>query len=203
MVMASRRDEVIELKKAGLSYAEIGRRLGISRERARQLATPEKPPSDVALTQRERQILAFIAQGYTTKGIAAALSIEPHTVNNQVWCMEKRLGAKNRVQLVTLLLPANSVASREITRQIIKGKPTSQKPDKLMLTTGGVAQLLGVHPNTVRHWSENGILKSYRIGPRGDRRFRWEDVDDFLKEGEIRKVLKREVSNARSKMSQV
>ena len=53
-----------------------------------------------------------------------------------------------------------------------------------MLTTGGVAQLLGAHPNTVRHWSENGILKSYRIGPRGDRRFRKEDMDDFLNAGE-------------------
>ena len=32
-----RRGEVVKLRKAGLTYAEIGRRLGISRERARQI----------------------------------------------------------------------------------------------------------------------------------------------------------------------
>lgn len=104
------RDEVVKLREAGLTYAEIGRRLGISRERARQILTP-KPP-----------------------------------------------------------------------------KPVPQKPNsdfKVMLATRDVAQLLRLHVNTVRHWSNQGILKSYRIGPRGDRRFRREDIDGFLKEGEI------------------
>ncbi|MBA7601438.1 hypothetical protein ES703_08511 [subsurface metagenome] len=78
--------------------------------------------------------------------------------------------------------------TREWARQIVKGKPIRQKPgldSKVMLTTGDVAQLLGLHPNTVRRWNKKGILKSYRISPRGDRRFRREDVDGFLKEGEI------------------
>jgi len=78
--------------------------------------------------------------------------------------------------------------SRERARQIVKGKPTPQKPalqSKVMLTPSDVAQLLGVHPNTVRRWSKKGILKSYRISPRGDRRFRRKDVDGFLKEREI------------------
>ncbi|MBA7678038.1 hypothetical protein ES703_86309 [subsurface metagenome] len=99
----SRRARVLELRKADLSYAEIGRRLGISRERARQIA---------------------------------------------------------------------------------QGNPSPRKPSGVMLTTTSVAQLLGVHPNTVRRWSETGILKSYRIGSRGDRRFLQGDVDDFLKPGE-------------------
>ncbi|GAJ17581.1 unnamed protein product, partial [marine sediment metagenome] len=37
-VAASKHDEVVKLRETGLSFAEIGRRLGISRERARQLA---------------------------------------------------------------------------------------------------------------------------------------------------------------------
>jgi excisionase family DNA binding protein len=105
--MVSRRDEIIELRKAGLTYAEIGRRFGITKERVRQILNP-KPP-----------------------------------------------------------------------------KPKSEKPalqSKLMLTTGDVGQLLGLHPNTVRRWSQKGILKVYHIGPRGDRRFRREDVDAFLGE---------------------
>ena len=78
--------------------------------------------------------------------------------------------------------------SRERARQIVKGQTTPQKPplhSKVMLTPSDVAQLLGVHRNTVRRWSKKGILKSYRISPRGDRRFRQEDVDGFLKAGEI------------------
>ena len=42
------------------------------------------------------------------------------------------------------------------------------------------AEQLGVHTNTVRRWSSRGLLKSYRIGPRGDRRFRQEDIDTFV-----------------------
>ena len=46
-----------------------------------------------------------------------------------------------------------------------------------MLTTSEVARILNVHINTVRRWSNQGALKSYRIGSRGDRRFRKGDVD--------------------------
>ena len=49
-----------------------------------------------------------------------------------------------------------------------------------LLTARQVARLLNVHVNTVRRWNDRGILKAYRIGPRGDRRFSREDVDMFL-----------------------
>jgi excisionase family DNA binding protein len=49
-----------------------------------------------------------------------------------------------------------------------------------MLTTSDVARLLNVHINTVRRWSNQGALKTYRIGARGDRRFRREDIANFL-----------------------
>jgi len=45
-----------------------------------------------------------------------------------------------------------------------------------LLTVGQVARILHIHPNTVRRWSNRGILKAYRISNRGDRRFRKEDV---------------------------
>jgi len=51
-----------------------------------------------------------------------------------------------------------------------------------MLTTSDVARLLNVHINTVRRWSNQGVIKAYRIGSRGDRRFRQEDVSSFLSE---------------------
>ena len=49
-----------------------------------------------------------------------------------------------------------------------------------LLTTSDVARLLNVHINTVRRWSNQGILVTYRIGSRGDRRFHREDITSFL-----------------------
>src|SRR5690348_5691445 len=40
--------------------------------------------------------------------------------------------------------------------------------------------MLGVHPNTVRAWSDAGRLRYYRINPRGDRRYRLGDLQRFL-----------------------
>jgi excisionase family DNA binding protein len=51
-----------------------------------------------------------------------------------------------------------------------------------MLTVREVARLLHVHPNTLRRWSNNGRIKAYRITPRGDRRYRREEIAHFLAE---------------------
>ena len=67
--------------------------------------------------------------------------------------------------------------------------------DKLgpMLTVREVSKLLHLHPNTVRRWSDRGIIKAYRITTRGDRRFRRVDIARLLAElqvynGDHRKV---------------
>ena len=49
-----------------------------------------------------------------------------------------------------------------------------------MLTVSEVARLLHVHPNTLRRWSNRGRIRSYRINPRGDRRYRLRDIEGFL-----------------------
>jgi excisionase family DNA binding protein len=49
-----------------------------------------------------------------------------------------------------------------------------------MLTVTEVANLLHVHPNTIRLWSKIGVLRSYRIGKRRDYRFLIADVETFL-----------------------
>jgi len=51
-----------------------------------------------------------------------------------------------------------------------------------MLTINDVSRALNLHVNTVRRWSNQGILKSYRIGFRGDHRFEREEITRFLKQ---------------------
>ena len=52
-----------------------------------------------------------------------------------------------------------------------------------MLTVHDVARLLKVHPNSVRRWANQGLLRTFRIGKRGDRRFKPGDIARFLEVG--------------------
>lgn len=67
-------------------------------------------------------------------------------------------------------------------RELKYGKETMESNSNIapMLTTSDVARILNIHINTVRRWSNQGRLKAYRIGSRGDRRFQQEDIASFL-----------------------
>jgi diguanylate cyclase (GGDEF)-like protein/excisionase family DNA binding protein len=54
------------------------------------------------------------------------------------------------------------------------------RPADATLSVTKAARMLGVHPNTVRAWSDAGRLRYYRINPRGDRRYRPIDLQRFL-----------------------
>jgi len=45
---------------------------------------------------------------------------------------------------------------------------------------GEASKILHVHPNTLRKWSDRGLIPSYRIGQRRDRRFSLADLVAFL-----------------------
>ncbi len=62
-----------------------------------------------------------------------------------------------------------------------------------LLSVAQAAAMLGVHPNTIRSWTDAGRLTAYRINARGDRRFRRDDVERLLVEDGSAGVL-----NARS-----
>lgn len=74
--------------------------------------------------------------------------------------------------------------SGERIRQILLGNNNHHKEQKTItenipLKTSDVARLLNIHTNTVRRWANSGLLKTYRIGSRRDRRFKREDIDQL------------------------
>ena len=58
----------------------------------------------------------------------------------------------------------------------------------IMLTARQPAGLLNVYINTLCWWDEKGLLKAYRIGLRGDRRYSREDVSLKEKCGAVQKL---------------
>lgn len=74
--------------------------------------------------------------------------------------------------------------SKQRVGQFLTGYPRKKAPlkSRRVLTVGDVGQLLGIHNNTVRRWSDQGLLKYFCIGNRGDRRYKREDIERFIKE---------------------
>ena len=106
------RDRVIELHKRGLPNAEIGRAVGVSRQRVWEVLNPK---------EKERRY-----------DISAVLS------------------APKKARMAPM--PISSVAT-----------------------------FLGVHPNTIRRWSNNGLIQCFRLGPRNDRRFELQHVMEMIR----------------------
>ena len=63
------------------------------------------------------------------------------------------------------------------------GADVNGRNGEVLLKVSEVADLMNAHPNSVRRWADLGLLPAYRIGMRGDRRFRSGDVENFLVTG--------------------
>jgi DNA-binding CsgD family transcriptional regulator len=57
-----------------------------------------------ALTPREREVLALLAEGASNKAIARALSISVHTVKFHVASLSEKLGASGRLEAVAIAI---------------------------------------------------------------------------------------------------
>lgn len=92
----------------------------------------------------------------------------------------------------TFVLLEGTVRFRRLSRGFTNppsGDPATTpipRPTDATLSVTKAARLLGVHPNTIRAWSDQGRLLYYRINERGDRRFRLGDLQRFLAAAEGR-----------------
>jgi DNA-binding CsgD family transcriptional regulator len=57
---------------------------------------------DERLTERQRQVVEYVALGRTNAEIGQALGVSPHTVRNLLVKVRARLGAANRAEVVRL-----------------------------------------------------------------------------------------------------
>ena len=60
-----------------------------------------------------------------------------------------------------------------------KTKKNKKVPELLILKEA--CEILRCHPNTLRQWDKKGILVAVRFGERKDRRYRREDITNFIK----------------------
>jgi diguanylate cyclase (GGDEF)-like protein/excisionase family DNA binding protein len=74
------------------------------------------------------------------------------------------------------LQPGGDGRLRNVERAMV---PATADP---LLSVSQAARLLGVHPNTIRAWTDSGRLTAYRINERGDRRYRRSEVEALLVE---------------------
>lgn len=62
-----------------------------------------------SLTQREREVLALLAEGRTTDEVAEALYVSPHTVRSRIKSALGKLGARTREHAIAIAIREGAV----------------------------------------------------------------------------------------------
>ena len=82
----------------------------------------------------------------------------------------------------TLLSEQEPRRPHHLTRdRVHPGEPMITNEVGQLMTASEVADMLHLHVNTVKRLGDRGELPFFRVCKRGDRRFRYDDVLDFLR----------------------
>lgn len=75
------------------------------------------------------------------------------------------------------------------------------KSEKALLSIGQVATMFGINRDTLRNWEDKGIITPLRVGPRGDRKYRPEDIEKIAGDKSIVKELGAPLTDDSGKMN--
>ncbi|MFJ9721545.1 response regulator transcription factor [Streptomyces sp. NPDC101209] len=66
------------------------------------------------LSDRERQVLSYLAEGYTYLAIARRLNLSPHTVDTYLRRIRGKTGITNRAHLMILALEVSRTSGPDL-----------------------------------------------------------------------------------------
>ncbi|HYH04286.1 MAG TPA: helix-turn-helix transcriptional regulator [Bacillota bacterium] len=72
---------------------------------------PDHLFQELHISEREAEIIGWVIRGYNNPEIAAQLFISPNTVKNHLYSIFKKLGVKNRFELINLMHSRDNTAS--------------------------------------------------------------------------------------------
>ena len=75
------------------------------------------------------------------------------------------------------------------------------KSDKKLLSISEVAKIFGLDKDTLRNWEKKGIITPLRVGPRGDRKYRPEDLEKIANDKSIVKTFEAPLTDDSGKMN--
>ena len=73
--------------------------------------------------------------------------------------------------------------SRRRLRTLMATSSARKKRSADLLSVGQAAEILSVHPDTLRRWAAGGLVRVYRVGPRRDRRFHRSEIVQLMTPG--------------------
>ncbi len=80
----------------------VGRRLFRREPHPREFTANERAQSSLGITEREREVLALLAEGRSNKQIAARLGLSPNTVKTHVAHLFEKLRVARRTEAILL-----------------------------------------------------------------------------------------------------
>lgn len=96
-----------------------------------------RPPGELGLTERQGEVLAWVARGRTNEEIAAILSLSPHTVRTHVEDILDRLGVHTRSAAMAVAYGAASWSAPDHPGPRVRPAAEPEQPERIALPWRG------------------------------------------------------------------
>jgi DNA-binding CsgD family transcriptional regulator len=104
-VVVNARNEISDLVQGEIGELQIF--AAKFHDAAVRLESSRAPQPEIELTTREREVLTWTADGYSSEAVAARLGLSASAINYHVTNCCRKLGASNKIQAVALAIRMN------------------------------------------------------------------------------------------------